>query len=169
MPKVKGSLANQKQSPTHAFHGQNIHGSTPKRLSKYIKLSLTQNKDGFTINIKNEAIHTLFPQPLRLNQLRVTINRAGKVIPLQTKSFVRVIGKDGKPSMPWVAESVLKDTLIKALETRKVIYDTMLKKGDIVILEFGYYVVNPKMAKKLDLTDESATKFIVLTKKRITI
>jgi hypothetical protein len=71
--------------------------------------------------------------------------------------------------MPWLANEVLKDTLIKALETRKVSYDTVLKKDDIVLLEFGYYLVNPKAAKKLGITDESATKFIVLTKERVKI
>jgi len=169
MPKIKGSLANQKQSATHAFHGHSIHGNTPVILSKYIKLSLDQNKNGFTVNIKNEAIHTLFSQPLRLNQLKVSIERVGKLIPLKTESFIKVIGKDGKPAMPWLADTVLKDTLIKALETRKIHYNTTLQKGDVVIMEFGYHLVNPKAAKKLEITDKSVTEFIVLTKKRITI
>ena len=167
MPQVKGSLANQKQSTTHAYHGHNIHKTTPTTLKKYIKLSVDYNTTGFTVNIKNEAIHTLFPQPLRLNQLRVSIERKGKTISLETKSFVKIIGKDGKPSMPWLANEILKNTLIKALETRKVNYHTTLQKADIVILEFGYHVVNPKSAKKLGITDRDATKFIVLTKKRI--
>jgi len=169
MPKVKGTLANQKQSSTHAFHGHSIHNDTPTTLSKYIKLSVDKNENGFVVNIKNEAIHTLFPQPLRLNQLKVSIEREGKVIPLKTEAFMKVIGKDGKPAMPWLANEVLKDTLIKALETRQVTYNTTLQKGDVVILEFGYHVVNPKAAKKLNITDESATKFIVLTKKRVKI
>jgi predicted nucleic acid-binding Zn-ribbon protein len=169
MPQVKGSLANQKESATHAFHGHSIHAVTPTTLSKYIKLTVDTNEHGFIINIKNEATHTLFSQPLRLNQLRVSIEREGKVTPLETESFLKVIGKDGKPAMPWLANEVLKDTLIKALETRKVSYSTVLKKDDVVLLEFGYYLVNPKAAKKLGITDESATKFIVLTKERVKI
>ena len=85
------------------------------------------------------------------------------------ESFIKIIGKDGKPAMPWLANEILKDTLIKALETRKVTYNTLLQKGDVVILEFGYHLVNPKAAKKLGITDKSATKFIVLKKKRISI
>ena len=169
MPKVKGSLANQKQSSTHAFHGHSIHNDTPTTLSQYIKLSIDKNKNGFVVNIKNEAIHTLFPQPLRLNQLKVSIEREGEIIPLETKSFKKVIGKDGKPAMPWLANEILENSLIKALETRKVTYNTLLQKSDVVILEFGYYVINPKAAKTLDITDTSVTKFIVLTKKRIEI
>jgi len=169
MPQTKGSLANQKESATHAFHGHSIHGSTPKRLSKYIKLSLENNTSGFTIAIKNEATHTLFPQPLRLNQLRVHIERGRETISLKTQSFMRVIGKEGKPSMPWLATEIIKDTTIKALETRKVAYGTILQKGDSLVVEFGYYIVNPKTAQKLNITDKSATKFIVLTKKRFTL
>ncbi len=42
----------------------------------------------------------------------------------------------------------------------------MLKEGDTVVVKFGYYVVNPKAAKKLEITDKSVTEFVVLTKKR---
>ncbi|HIP18511.1 MAG TPA: hypothetical protein EYG78_04155 [Sulfurovum sp.] len=169
LPQVQGSLANQKESATHAFHGQSIHNSTPALLSKYIKLSMQENAKGFDIFIKNEATHTLFPQPLRLNQLRVSIERDGKSINLKTESFTRVIGTDGKPSMPWLADAIISDTTIKALETRVVKYKESLKKGDAIVVKFGYYVVNPKTAKKLEITDRSVTEFIVLSKKRFEI
>jgi DNA-directed RNA polymerase subunit RPC12/RpoP len=169
MPKTQGSMANQVHTGTHAFHGTSIHNSDVKLLSKYIKLSLVKKRDGFDIVIKNETTHTLFPQPLRLNQLRVKIERANKTIALKTESFAKIIGTNGKPSMPWLADAVISDTSIKALETRKVTYDTELQKGDTVIVEFGYYIVNPKAAEKLDIEDKSVTEFIVLTKKRFTI
>ena len=169
MPKIQGSLANQKESKTHAFHGISIHNGTPKILSKYVKLSLTQTADGFTVTIKNEANHTLFPQPLRLNQLRVSIDRAGKTISLPAKNFVRVIGTSGKPAAPWLATEILKDTTIKAHETRTVTYQTPLKKGDRVLLDFGYYIANPKAAKKLHIQSPSATEFTVLTHKNIIV
>ena len=169
MPQVKGSLANQKESATHAFHGHNIHDSIPVSLSKYVKLSVKQNVNGFEVNIKNEATHTLFPQPLRLGQLRVSIEREGKTLELKTESFARVIGTNGQPSMPWLADAIISDTSIKAHETRMVNYDTALQKGDTVIVKFGYYMVNPKAAKKLNITDKSATKFIILTRERVKI
>ena len=169
LPQIQGSLANQIDSKTHAFHGQSIHNSTPELLSKYVKLSLEKKVNGFNVSIKNEATHTLFPQPLRLNQLRVIIERDGKTIELKTESFARVIGTDGKPSMPWVADAVISDTSIKAHETREVKYDDILKEGDAVVVKFGYYVVNPEAAKNLEITDKSVTEFIVLTKKRFTI
>ena len=169
MPKVKGSLANQKESKTHAFHSISIHNGTPETLTKYVKLSLDTTANGFTVSIKNEATHTLFPQPLRLNQLRVEIERGDKTITLDPKNFVRIIGTNGKPSMPWLATEVLKDTTIKAHETRKVDFTTKLQKGDVVTVRFGYYIANPKAAEKLDIKEKSATEFTVLSKKRFHI
>ncbi len=166
MPKVQGSLANHKDSPSHAFHGSSIHNSTPQTLSKYIKLTLDQQTNGFDITIKNEATHTLFPQPLRLAQLRVNIKREGKTTHLKTESFARVIGMDGEASMPWLADSIISDNSIKALETRKIHYDTTVQKTDILTVVFGYYVVNPQVAKKLDITDKETRKFIPLSSKR---
>jgi hypothetical protein len=165
MPQVKGTLANQKESATHAYHGMSIHAITPEILSKYIKLSIDKGDNGFAVNIKNEATHTLFPQPLRLNQLRVTIERDGKDIPLKSYSFARVIGKDGKPAMPWIADVVLSDTTIKAHEKRVIKYDVAILKGDKVKVEFGYHLVNPKAAKKLGLSDKDSSKFIILKDK----
>ncbi|AKF25609.1 hypothetical protein YH65_09620 [Sulfurovum lithotrophicum] len=169
MPKVKGTFVNLKDSKTHAFHGVNIHKITPELLSKYIKLSLNKEANGFSVTVKNEATHTLFPQPLRLNQLRINIERDGKTIELKPVNFMRVIGTNGKPSMPWLATEVLKDTTIKAHETRKVTFDTALQKGDSVVVKFGYYIANPKAAKKLGIQDPYATEFIILTKKRFEI
>ncbi len=169
MPKIKGSFVNLKDSHTHASHAISIHNSDFKSLSKYIKLSLNQTESGFEVNIKNLANHTLFSQPLRVNQLRVTIERAGNAISLKRENFVRIIGKNGKPAMPWIADRVLKDTLIKAHEIRKIKYDTKLQKGDSVAVEFGYYLVNPKALKKLNIKDKSLGEFIVLTEKRFNL
>jgi len=168
MPQVEGSLANQKQSAKHAFHGMNIHRKRAD-LSRYVKLSLVQTAQGFDIQITNKATHTLFPQPLRLSQLRVSIERSGKTIPLDTVNFKRTIGTNGKPSMPWVATEVIADNTIKALESRKIAYTHALQKGDTVVALFGYYITNPKAAQKLGITDPAATKFITLKEQRFTI
>jgi len=166
MPRKKGTLANQKQSSTHAFHGVTIHEKN-RDLSKYIELSLERNNSkGFDILISNKATHTLFPQPLRLAQLRVSIESGAHSTSLPPVSFMRIIGTQGKPSMPWLATEVLKDTTIKALQKRKIHFDTSLHQGDTVVVEFGYYLVNPKAAKKLGITDKKMTNFIVLTQKR---
>ncbi len=169
MPEVKGALANQKATKTHHFHGATALVTKPSLLSKYIILSLDKNEKGFDISLQNMANHTLVPHPLRLAKLRVSILRDGKTITLEDKIFVKVIGKDGKPSFPWLADSIIKDTTIKAFENRVVKYETPLKKGDEVIVEFGYHIVNPKVAKKLKITDEKAVKFTILKKEKFGI
>ena len=169
MPKLQGTFVNLKDTGTHAFHGMNIHNTTPKTLSKYVKLSLEKEKGGFSVTIGNKATHTLFPHPLRLNQLRVSIEREGKTIALKPVNFRRAIGSNGKPAMPWVADTILSDNTIKAHETRKIAYKTSLQRGDSVVVKFGYYIANPKAAKKLGIQDPGASKFIILTKKRFDI
>jgi hypothetical protein len=161
MPQTQGTLANQKHTPKHAFHGATIHQKSVN-LSKYIKLSFQQKKESFIIRIKNEATHTLFPQPLRLSQLRVSIEKDGRETALLPISFKRVIGTEGHPSMPWLATEVVEDNTIKALETREVSFDKVLHKGEVVVVKFGYYITDPKSAKKLGMDDPLSTRFIML-------
>jgi hypothetical protein len=169
MPQVSGAIANQKATKTHAFHSSTALISKPALLSKYIVLDLKKNENGFAVTIENKANHTLVPHPLRLAKLRVFITRAGKKIEIEPKTFVKVIGNDGKPSLPWLATAVLKDTSIKAFEKREVSFENSLQAGDKVTVEFGYHIVNPKIAKKLELKDESLSKFVILTKKQFSI
>jgi len=169
MPQAKGNLANQKSSGTHAFHGTSIHNSTPTHLSHSIDLKLTKQPKGFEIHIKNKATHALFVQPLRLGQLRIKIERHDKEIALPSVNFQRVIGKAGKPTMPWLADTVLKDTTLKAHEQRTVQFDTALQKGDTIQITLGYYIANPKIAAKLGIRDPKLSTFIPLASQRITI
>jgi len=168
MPKVSGSFVNQKDSKVHAFHGMSALTLSPTHLSKHIKLSLAAQEEGFDVLIENKANHTLASQPLRLSMLKVLIQRGGTHIKKE-QTFEKIIGTKGEPSPPWLATEVLKDTLIKAFEKRQVHFDEVLQKGDEVLVEFGYYLVNPKLSKKFQLTEEKYQKFIVLSKKRIVI
>ena len=169
MPQTQGALANQKQTQTHAFHGSSIRNGTPTHLSKSIALDLKTQDKGFTVSIHNKATHALFVHPLRLGQLKVSIERGKDHIVLKSTPFHRVIGKAGKPTMPWLADTVLKDTTIKADENRTVQFDTALQKGDTVIIELGYHIANPKMAAKLGIKDKRLTGFTRLAQKRVTI
>ncbi len=166
MQKVKGSYVTLKESKTHAYHGSNIVTASPAMLEKYVKFSIQQEKEGFSVRIENEANHPLFPHPLRLGVLKVSVQHDGKTIPLKERYFARIIGKDGKPSSPWLADSVIKDTTIQAHEKRTVSYQHPLQKGDHVIVTLGYHIVNPKMAKKLGITEEHYIRFIPFKKER---
>ncbi|MCF6205950.1 MAG: cytochrome c family protein [Sulfurovum sp.] len=168
MPQTKGTLANQKQSATHAFHGANIHHK-PADLSRYVILSVTPASKGFDVTVTNKATHTLFPQPLRLAQLRVSVEHNGETISLETVNFKRVIGTNGKPSMPWLATEVIEDTTIKAHEKRVVHFAHDLQRGDTVTAQFGYYIANPKAAKRLGISDPEATRFMILKESRFPI
>lgn len=163
MPKIKGSATSIKITKTHTFHGFASGSKNKDMLSKYIKIKFKQKKEFFEISIKNESSHNLFLQPLRVAQLRVNILRGKETIKLPIKSFVRIIGKDGKPTMPWLANSEVKNNMIKANERRVIKYDFKLKKEDQIEVVFGYYKVNPKMIKKLKLENhKESTKFNVL-------
>ena len=169
MPQKPGTLANQKQSATHADHTMNLHSQLSGDLARYLHLDLRRTPKGFDVLIKNDATHTLFAQPLRSAQLRVSIERDGKNLTLPPVTFARVLGKAGKPTPSWIADSVLRDDTLKALETRKIPFDTPLKAGDRVTLEFGYYRLRPKVAKKLGIDDPELTKFQVMKRKEFTV
>ena len=169
MPRRPGTLANQKQSADHADHRFALHGRSLEELGHYLHLDLKRSVGGFTVTLHNEATHTLFPQPLRLAQLRITIERNNRQITLPPVAFIRRIGRDGKPAPSWLADSVIRDSTLKAGEQRPVSFDTPLQPGDRVTLEFGYRRVDPKMANKLGITDPEATKFRIMKRKEIVI
>ncbi len=169
MPKVGGSATTVRISQKHAFHGFAGARVKPEMLSKYVNLTLNKSTNGFEVIVENTAPHNLLTHPLRVAQLKVNLIRDEKHIPLKTHTFVKLIGKDGKPSMPWVATQVVKDTMIKANEKRAVKFDTALKSGDKIEAILGYYVVNPKALKKLNLQNEKELrKFTVLKSKYFT-
>lgn len=163
MPKIKGTATSIKITKTHRYHGFANVSKDSDLLSKYIKVKFKQKAEFFEISIKNEAAHNLFLQPLRLAQLKVNVLRGNETIKLDTKSFARIIGKDGKPSMPWLANSEIKNNMIKANERRVIKYDFKLLKDDKIEVVFGYFKVNPKMLKKLKLENhEESKKFNIL-------
>lgn len=151
MPKVKGSLSTIKITKKHTFHGFAGAHNNPNMLSKYIKISMKKSSVGFDILIKNEAAHNLFLQPLRVGILQVNILSKDNQKKLKPVTFVKIFSKDNKPSTPWEATGIFKDTMLKANETRVIKYNEKINKGDFVEISLIYYLINPKMAKKLEL------------------
>jgi len=169
MPKVKGSVSKFKQTKNHAFHGFAGTHFHSDMLRKYINISLLREIKSFTINVDNETSHAMLLHPLRVAVLKVQIKRNSKIIKMKNEIFVRVIGKNKKPAMPWAAKKTLKDTMIKANEKRSIRYDFSLKKGDKVNVTLGWFLVNPKAIKKLKLQNEDiATKFHIFKTKNFT-
>lgn len=166
MPKIEGSIAGAPMSKTHRFHGFAGTKNRPDLLAKYLKINFKKTMSGFEIILKNEATHNLLLHPLRLGKLNVSIKSGTKTDTLKSISFFRILGAEGKPAMPWLATEIFKENMLKADEIRTLKYDTKVHSGDIIEVEFGYYLVNPKMHKKLNLTDnKEATKFNILKTK----
>ncbi len=163
MPQVEGSVSNMTERKTHAFHGFAGTHFHQEMLAQYVDLNMTQEKKGFSLVIHNKSSHALMLHPLRLVKLLTSVKRNGKTTVLKEHTFARVIGKDGKPAMPWVADVEIKNDMIQHHEKRKVSFDYELKKGDKVEVTLGYYLVNPKVIKSLSLEkDEMATRFNIL-------
>jgi len=165
MPQVKGTVSSLNERKTHAFHGFAGSHYNSEMLQKYVDISILRNIDNFIVNVDNRSSHALLLHPLRLAILKISVKRGKEVIKLKKEIFVRVIGKDGKPAMPWVANKTLKDTMLKANEKRAVKRKFALQKGDEVTVVLGWFLVNPKVVKKLGLQNEEvATKFTVFKK-----
>jgi hypothetical protein len=163
MPQVEGTSTTIRQSKTHAFHGFAGVRNAPKLLAKYIDMSYKKTDKGFEITVNNHAPHNLLTHPLRVVQLKTIVKSNGKSEELKTHTFIKAIGTEGKPSMPWLATEVVKDNMIKGNEKRVIKFDKTVKKGDEIEVIIGYYIVNPKAIKKLGLENEKElSKFTVL-------
>jgi len=163
MPKVKGSATTIRESKTHAFHGFAGVRNAPKLLAKHVGLSYKKSETGFIIIVENKAPHDLLTHPLRVVQLKTTLKRNGKNMTLKTETFVKVIGTNNKPSMPWLATQVVKNNMIHANEKREVLFDTKLQSADEIETTLGYYIVNPNAAKKLEIEEhKELSSFITL-------
>ncbi|WP_457597665.1 multiheme c-type cytochrome [Hydrogenimonas sp.] len=167
MPQVKGSLSTITQTETHAFHGfAGVH-VRPDLLARYVKLDAVREDDKLKVSLENEADHTLFSHPLRLGQLRVTIERGDREIALEPVDFFTKLGHDGRTAMPWVATQILAQNRIEAHQKRDFLFDFTPKKGDRIVVTLGYYIVNPKAARKLGIDDEALTSFKPLVSKAV--
>ena len=162
MPKVPGSATSIRKSGTHAYHG--FGGvSYHKAMGKYVALKVESLNDGFTVDIKNDAPHDLMLHPMRVVELRVNVISAGATESYR-KSFSRVIGHDGKPAMPWLADEVVKNDMVAGGKSLKVKFDRKLKSGDRVEVELGYRALSGAVAGKLGLADKGLDGFKAISK-----
>ncbi len=166
MPKVAGSVSSVNDTKKHAFHGFAGAHSNSDMLNKYVDLSLVKNIDHFIVNVDNRSSHALLLHPMRMAVLKISVTRDKKSINLEDEVFVRIIGKDGKPAMPWAADVTLKDTMIQANEKRAVKREFKLEKGDKLNVTLGWFLANPKSLEQLGLQNEKAAKEFHVFKKQ---
>lgn len=170
MPSVKGTMNTVHKTQTHLYHGFTGAADKPEMLAPHIAITFKQKGKGFEITIENKATHPLFLHPLRIAQLQVSIQREGKTINLDPLTFKRVIGADGKATMPWLADSIVEDTQIQANENRTLSFDYVLQKGDQVEAKLGFYLLSKEASKKLGLaSQEELSKFRLLKKESFTV
>lgn len=166
MPKVDGSVSVVNETKKHSFHGFAGAHAHSDMLQKYVDISIIQNIDHFLINIDNQTSHALLLHPMRLAVLKISVFREGKTTELKEEQFVRVIGKDSKPAMPWEADTTLVDTMIKSNEKRVVKRDFKIQKGDRVDVTLGWFLAHPKSLPSLGLENEKVAKEFHVFKKQ---
>ncbi|NPA03724.1 MAG: hypothetical protein GXO61_02575 [Epsilonproteobacteria bacterium] len=167
MPKVKGSVSTLRETKTHTFHGfpgAHVHN---KMLRKYVDIEFLPYLKSFEIALNSKLPHDLLLHPARVAFLKVKVIRDGKEVFKKQETLVRVIGADGKPTPPWLAKEVVKDTMLKANEKRVFEYRFQLQPKDKVVAILGYKLVKPPLAKKLGLNEEPIATSPFILKKRV--
>lgn len=167
MPKVNGNVSDLYKTLNHSFHGFAGSHFHSDMLTKYVDISMIRGSKNFVVNIDNKTSHALLLHPLRVAVLKVSVTRDGKIIKLKEEQFVRVIGHNEKPAMPWKASTTLTNTMIQANEKRAIKYDFEILKGDKFEIVLGWFLVNPNSLKALKLEATTvATEFHVFKKER---
>jgi len=167
MPKVKGSVSNLRETKNHTFHGFAGTHFHNHMLKKYVDIEFLPKLKSFEIAVNSKAPHALLLHPLRVAFLNVEILRKDKKVFEKKEIFVRIIGANKKPTPPWLAKEVVKDTMIKGNEKRVLKYDFKLQKGDKIVATLGYKLVNPKMLKKLNLEKIDIAKKTFILKREV--
>ncbi len=161
MPQVSGTKVTLNESKTHAFHGIAGIYHMNKEMGKYIDFSIKRQENNFSVKIINKSNHALFGQAFREGVLQVNILRDSKTINLKPFIFTRILAKDGKEVMPWLANETLKDTLIYA--KKDVTFKSKILTGDKVTLILGVRRISKEAAKKLNLqNNKEVTKLKIL-------
>jgi len=180
MHKVEGAPAVDSKAKTHTYHGfPGIHGDL-SHLSQYIgmEISSSADKKTFTVVVDHQAPHSSQLHPLRMGKLVVSVKRGDKVIEMEPRELVKLIGSKHKgktiaapyQTPPWLATQIIKDTRIPANTAKAYPYKLELQSGDVITAKFGYLLVKPNVLEKFDLQDnKEAKKFRVIKEKSYTV
>lgn len=166
MPKAPGKVEkfNKKgrtEYATHSFLG--IHSA--QMVKKAVDLKLSYSKNTVKLEIENKMGHSIIVHPMRLKFAKTVVLREDKIIwsnfkksPLEDKeaTFI-IVFKDskGNASFPHSAVGYKINQNLKAMSNKTIEYKIPnLKKGDIIKTTWVSYAINPKIAKKFELTDK---------------
>ena len=170
MPKAPGgnekfNKRGRDEYATHKFLG--IHSQ--EMVKKAVELKLSYKQERIELEIVNKMGHSIITHPMRLKFAKTVLLRDNKVIwsnfeksPIEDKeaSFIIVFkDADGNKAMPNKAIGYKLNRNLKAMTSKIVKYDVpKLKEGDVIKSTWISYAINPKIAKKLEITDKEVTK-----------
>jgi len=164
MPKADGgnekfNKKGRDEYATHKFLGIR----SDEMIKKAVKLELSYENGVIELTISNKMGHSIITHPMRLKFAKTVIKRGDKLIwsnydksPIEDKeaTFI-IVFKDDKDqaAMPHKAIGYKLNRNLKASQSKVIKYQVGdLQKGDEITTTWISYVVNPKIAKKLNLT-----------------
>ncbi|MEA3370720.1 MAG: multiheme c-type cytochrome [Campylobacterota bacterium] len=170
MPKTSGTIEKEDKGirdeyASHEFLG--VHSA--EMIKKAVKLELSYKDGVIELTIDNRMGHAIITHPMRLKFAKTVVTRDGKIIwsnfketPLEDKeaTFIIVFKDDqGNAAMPHEAIGYKLNRNLKASQSKTVHYKVEgLKHGDEITTTWISYIVNPKIAKKLDITTKDIIK-----------
>lgn len=181
MPKASGgnekfNKKNRREYATHTFLG--VHSD--KMIKKAVKLELEYKNDTIELSIENKMGHSIITHPMRLKFVKTVVLRDGNVIwsnfadnPIEDKeaTFI-VLFKDAKEnqSMPHTAMGYKINQNLKAMSKKIVTYSVpKLQKGDEIKSTWISYIVNPNIAKKLNISTKDIIKPYIGVEKSLVV
>ncbi len=181
MPKASGGNEkfNKKGRDEYATH--NFLGiRSDEMVKKTVKLELAYKNDTIELTIVNKMGHAIITHPMRLKFAKTVVTRKGEVIwsnfkesPQEDKEATFIVAfkdSEGKPAMPHTATDYVLNQNLKAMSAKTVHYSVpKLQKGDEIKTTWISYVISPKIAQKLQITSEEATKAYIGAQESIVV
>lgn len=178
MPKTNGSPVNVNKRGRNNYASHSFFGIRDENFVKQaVDLKIQQEKDGFSILIKNKMGHQLILQPMRMKYVKITIKRNGKIIwqnftnsPLEDKRATFTVAfknSENVEVLPPQAKNILFKNNLAINEARVISYDFDLQKSDEVTASWHSMIVRPQLAKELGLGTEYLKVFDGVVKKLI--
>ncbi len=170
MPKATGGNENFNKKGRSEYTTHNFLGiRSDEMVKKSVKLGLSYKNENIELSIENKMGHAIITHPMRLKFVKTVVLRDGKTIwsnfsqsPKEDKEATFIIvfkDSEEKQAMPHNAVGYELNQNLKAMSSKIVLYSVpSLQKGDIIKSTWVSYVVNPNIAKKLELTSDEITK-----------
>ncbi|MEA2111732.1 MAG: multiheme c-type cytochrome [Campylobacterota bacterium] len=170
MPSTPGTIEKKDKGIRDSYKSHEFLGVySSAMVKKAVKLELLYKNKVLELTINNKMGHSIITHPMRLKFAKTVIIRDKKVIwsnfkqsPIEDKeaTFIIVL-KDAqdKPSLPNKAVGYKLNRNLKASSSKTIKYSVpKLQKGDEIKTTWISYIINPKIAKKLDITTEDIIK-----------